>query len=403
MPQHGRAASDEWKRRSWRDWWHTLSEHFGYDFFVSYARKDGAAYSTALDLELSEAGYSCFFDRRDMPLGQSLKESSRRALKRSQMLLFVGTPAAFESDHVYEEVLLFGTARPATMLNLANTVGETSQTNRTRILLGDRTWIDERGEVIPSRPTAEVVSEVKRAFKFVRRRTQRLIAASIVGFALCCLVMYTVYAARDRSIESAIAESRSLAANAESLRTQGRGEEAVDFGVRAVERYQTTEAQFALGHAVPHEVLRIHPADARLQNAAFSVDGRAILTYSPGGSLTLLRIGFESQDADKAVQLWSAASGKLLATLRGHTGTVAHAGFSPDGQWVATASRDQTARIWRVADGESVWILKGHSAALTHVEFSQDSLPLCVSRKMPTATCFRCRGTRFIKVPGRLS
>jgi WD40 repeat protein len=38
----------------------------------------------------------------------------------------------------------------------------------------------------------------------------------------------------------------------------------------------------------------------------------------------------------------------LLAALQGHSDTVWSAMFSPDGQYILTASLDQTARIWRV-------------------------------------------------------
>jgi WD40 repeat protein len=40
------------------------------------------------------------------------------------------------------------------------------------------------------------------------------------------------------------------------------------------------------------------------------------------------------------------ATGEHIRTLTGHTGSVGAVAFSPDGQLLATGSKDNTARIW---------------------------------------------------------
>ena len=47
-------------------------------------------------------------------------------------------------------------------------------------------------------------------------------------------------------------------------------------------------------------------------------------------------------------RVWEAASGRLVAVLKGHGGPVKSAAFSPDGARVVTASDDNTARVWRL-------------------------------------------------------
>jgi WD40 repeat protein len=52
------------------------------------------------------------------------------------------------------------------------------------------------------------------------------------------------------------------------------------------------------------------------------------------------------------IKLWEAATGKLLATLQGHTGNVYSVAWSPDGKTLASAPDDRTVKLWDVAAGK---------------------------------------------------
>ena len=88
-----------------------------------------------------------------------------------------------------------------------------------------------------------------------------------------------------------------------------------------------------------------------LYNARFSPDGNrvALVDWHPA--------------------VCDVATGKALFDLEGHTKQVRDIDYSPDGQWLVTASEDHTARIWRAATGKSMAVLP-HDAAVTMAMFS---------------------------------
>ncbi len=71
---------------------------------------------------------------------------------------------------------------------------------------------------------------------------------------------------------------------------------------------------------------------AVVQSLAFSPDGRILAT---GGSYE-----------NSLVRLWSVGSGVLLRELVGHTKGVTHLAFSPDSQFLVSASYDGMLRVW---------------------------------------------------------
>jgi WD40 repeat protein len=66
------------------------------------------------------------------------------------------------------------------------------------------------------------------------------------------------------------------------------------------------------------------------------------LAYSPDGKM------LASASEDHSIKLWDAATGKLKATFKGHTDTVASLAFSPDHKTLASASHDDTVKLWAI-------------------------------------------------------
>ena len=61
-----------------------------------------------------------------------------------------------------------------------------------------------------------------------------------------------------------------------------------------------------------------------------------------------------------------------LLTLKGHTGAVMSASFSPDGSRIVTGSDDRTAKVWDARTGAELLTLKGHTDAVSSASFSPD-------------------------------
>jgi WD40 repeat protein len=83
------------------------------------------------------------------------------------------------------------------------------------------------------------------------------------------------------------------------------------------------------------------------------------LAFSPGGDKLI------SASKDQTVRLWDVASGQEVRTFSGHKGLVGDVAFGPDGKSAVSGGRDRTLRLW--------WTANEPSNDAAAVEKSRDS------------------------------
>ena len=71
---------------------------------------------------------------------------------------------------------------------------------------------------------------------------------------------------------------------------------------------------------------------------------------------------------DSLIKIWSSYSGRLMATLRGHSAEISDMAVSHDNRLLASGSCDKSVRIWNLKTTAPVAVLHGHSGMITSIE-----------------------------------
>ena len=141
----------------------------GYDVFISYGWLDGSNYSAALKERLESAGIACFWDKEQVIPGSPLKPSLGRALRRSTVLVVVGTPAAFGSRYVAGEVAEFAKRNRPLIPILPP--GSEQQIPWEVVKASELVWIEEASDLTDGKPSDRTVRDIELALKGTRKRT----------------------------------------------------------------------------------------------------------------------------------------------------------------------------------------------------------------------------------------
>jgi WD40 repeat protein len=150
--------------------------------------------------------------------------------------------------------------------------------------------------------------------------------------------------------------------------------------------YSLAEARIIIESWLRHyNTERPHGHDGEVASAAFSPDGKVILTASD----------------DKTARLWDAAKGQSIGErLTGHDGEVSSAAFSLDDRRIVTSS-DKTVRVWDAATGQPIGEpLRGHDDQVESAGFSPDGNRIVTASRDTGAAIGKPAARRRLKLIG---
>ena len=148
-----------------------------------------------------------------------------------------------------------------------------------------------------------------------------------------------------------------------------------------LQQWLTCEAGLEL---FPHALLTLTGHTEEVSSVAFSPDGQTLASGSK----------------DNTVRLWRVSDGALLQTLTGHSRAVWSVAFSPDGQTLASGSM-YNVRLWQVEDGALLQTLEWQTNIVTSVAFSPDGQTLATGSRSDTVRLWRVSdGTPLLTLTG---
>lgn len=139
-----------------------------------------------------------------------------------------------------------------------------------------------------------------------------------------------------------------------------------DFGdVVAGVTFSPDGKQLAFSDGTLH-MWKFNDGNPMTNDELFTIPGAAPDSFSPDGSRLA---GYVGND----IKIWDASSGRELLTLIGHRNWVMGLAFSPDGNSLASTSKDGSVKIWSLAPGNELAAVTSPGTVFgTRVVFSPD-------------------------------
>src|SRR6516162_16684 len=397
--------------------------------FISYSRKDSAAFADELVAGLEVAGFAPFLDRHDVAAGEDWEARLGGLIAQSDTVVFVVSPEAVKSDRCAWEVDRTIELSKRLLPVIFKPVPEHDIPKKLSRLQFVRF---DTGRGI-TRPLAELAEALQQDLDWIREHTR-------LG------ELARRWEGRERP-ESLLLRGDDLDAAKAWMATRKGGAPEVTDAQRAfvdaseeaeAKRLGNERAQLERDKAQVAEIKAAQARTARLQRItrwAFAAVAAVILVA--GGIVAWWQADKARLQADKAEQLarqevaLAHAQANILAELsavklsqsyfdsalrlasRGTRIDLAlpadktraspaaaalAAAFSPDGSRIVTASGDKTARIWDAASAKEIAVLRGHNDAVWSAAFSPDGSRIVTASGDKTARIWDAASAKEIAV-----
>ncbi|MBD2043917.1 NACHT and WD repeat domain-containing protein [Microcoleus sp. FACHB-672] len=228
------------------------------------------------------------------------------------------------------------------------------------------------------------------------RRTQKIAVALVAGSLL--VAGSALFALKQSQIATRRQKEAEIIALAKEAQARFAAEPAIKHFIEGLQVGKQLQQLGSVDEATKREVA------ASLQNLVYGVREQNRLekhtaqvrsaSFSPDGQL------IASAGRDQNINLWR-SDGTFLQTLKEHKLRVNSLSFSPDSKIFASASSDRTIKLWN-RDGKFIKTLQGHAGEVNSVTFSPDGKIIASASSDRTIKLWN-RDGKFIKTLGQHS